>query len=73
MSPPTESVWCVIPWIQSSILLTLRILVYYLHEPACEISYCVKDLHFHRKCLVYYSADEAFNPSNTENSDILFA
>ena len=39
----TESVWCIIPWMKHSILLTLRILIYYLHDPACEILDCVKD------------------------------
>ena len=30
---PTESVWCVILRMMSSILLSLRILIYYLHMP----------------------------------------
>ena len=69
-----ERSWCVILWIKSSILLTLRILRYYLHKAACEISDYVKDrCGFNRKCLVHYYVDSVFNPSNTENSAILFA
>ena len=37
---PTESVGCVILRMMSSNLLSLRILIYYLREPACEISDC---------------------------------
>ena len=55
---------------KSSIILTLRILIYNLHVRfQIELKIDASPTEW----LVHYSVDEVYNPSNTENSDILFA